>query len=163
MLGRFRAWYQDEGFSVDIIQAVLARRPTKPADFDKRVKAVSHFRELDAAESLAAANKRVGNILAKFDGELAQEIDLALLQEDAEKALAEKVEILAEALEPVFAAGNYQEALSRLAELREPVDAFFDNVMVMADDEALKTNRLTLLNKLRNLFLDIADISLLQK
>ncbi|MCE7556920.1 glycine--tRNA ligase subunit beta [Aliivibrio fischeri] len=163
MLGRFRAWYQDEGFSVDIIQAVLARRPTKPADFDKRVKAVSHFRELDAAESLAAANKRVGNILAKFDGELAQEVDLALLQEDAEKALAEKVEILAEALEPVFAAGNYQEALSRLAELREPVDAFFDNVMVMADDEALKTNRLTLLNKLRNLFLDIADISLLQK
>ncbi|OCH05558.1 glycine--tRNA ligase subunit beta [Aliivibrio fischeri] len=163
MLGRFRAWYQDEGFSVDIIQAVLARRPTKPADFDKRVKAVSHFRELDAAESLAAANKRVGNILAKFDGELAQEIDLALLQEDAEKALAEKVEILAEALEPVFAVGNYQEALSRLAELREPVDAFFDNVMVMADDEALKTNRLTLLNKLRNLFLDIADISLLQK
>ncbi|MDD9195404.1 glycine--tRNA ligase subunit beta [Aliivibrio sp. S3MY1] len=163
MLGRFRAWYQDEGFSVDIIQAVLARRPTKPADFDKRVKAVSHFRELDAAESLAAANKRVGNILAKFDGELAQEIDLALLQEDAEKVLAEKVEILAEALEPVFAAGNYQEALSRLAELREPVDAFFDGVMVMADDEALKLNRLTLLNKLRNLFLDIADISLLQK
>ncbi|WP_122033431.1 glycine--tRNA ligase subunit beta [Aliivibrio sp. EL58] len=163
MLGRFRAWYQDEGFSVDIIQAVLARRPTKPADFDKRVKAVSHFRELDAAESLAAANKRVGNILAKFDGELAQEIDLALLQEGAEKVLAEKVEILAEALEPVFAAGNYQEALSRLAELREPVDAFFDGVMVMADDEALKINRLTLLNKLRNLFLDIADISLLQK
>ncbi|WP_375321469.1 glycine--tRNA ligase subunit beta [Aliivibrio logei] len=163
MLGRFRAWYQDEGFSVDIIQAVLARRPTKPADFDKRVKAVSHFRELDAAESLAAANKRVGNILAKFDGELAQEIDLALLQEEAEKVLAEKVEILAEALEPVFIAGNYQEALSRLAELREPVDAFFDGVMVMADDEALKINRLTLLNKLRNLFLDIADISLLQK
>lgn len=163
MLGRFRAWYQDEGFSVDIIQAVLARRPTKPADFDKRVKAVSHFRELDAAESLAAANKRVGNILAKFDGELAQEIALALLQEDAEKVLAEKVEILAEALEPVFIAGNYQEALSRLAELREPVDAFFDGVMVMADDEALKINRLTLLNKLRNLFLDIADISLLQK
>lgn len=163
MLGRFRAWYQDEGFSVDIIQAVLARRPTKPTDFDKRVKAVSHFRELDAAESLAAANKRVGNILAKFDGELAQEIDLALLQEDAEKVLAEKVEILAEALEPVFIAGNYQEALSRLAELREPVDAFFDGVMVMADDEALKINRLTLLNKLRNLFLDIADISLLQK
>ena len=163
MLGRFRAWYQDEGFSVDIIQAVLARRPTKPADFDQRVKAVSHFLELDAAESLAAANKRVGNILAKFDGELAQEIDLALLQEDAEKVLAEKVEILAEALEPVFIAGNYQEALSRLAELREPVDAFFDGVMVMADDEALKLNRLTLLNKLRNLFLDIADISLLQK
>ncbi|MCG6229894.1 glycine--tRNA ligase subunit beta [Vibrio furnissii] len=163
MLGRFRAWYQDEGFSVDIIQAVLARHPTKPADFDRRVKAVSHFRDLDAAEALAAANKRVGNILAKFDGELAQEIDLALLQEDAEKALAEAVEVMTEALEPVFATGNYQQALSQLAGLREPVDAFFDNVMVMADDEALKKNRLTLLNNLRNLFLQIADISLLQK
>ncbi|MEZ8785073.1 glycine--tRNA ligase subunit beta [Vibrio splendidus] len=163
MLGRFRAWYQDAGFSVDIIQAVLARRPTKPADFDQRVKAVSHFRELEAAEALAAANKRVGNILAKFDGDLPAEIDLALLQEDAEKALAENVEVMTEALEPAFATGNYQEALSKLADLREPVDAFFDNVMVMADDEALKKNRLTLLNNLRNLFLQIADISLLQK
>ncbi|WP_086981865.1 glycine--tRNA ligase subunit beta [Vibrio aphrogenes] len=163
MLGRFRAWYQDQGFSVDIIQAVLARRPTKPLDFDQRVKAVSHFRELDAAESLAAANKRVGNILAKFDGELAADIDLSLLQEDAEKALAENVEVMTEALEPAFATGDYQQALSKLADLREPVDAFFDNVMVMADDEALKKNRLTLLNNLRNLFLQIADISLLQK
>ncbi|WP_105902976.1 glycine--tRNA ligase subunit beta [Vibrio gangliei] len=163
MLGRFRAWYQDQGFSVDIIQAVLARRPTKPLDFDQRVKAVSHFRDLDAAEALAAANKRVGNILAKFDGELAQDIDLALLQEDAEKTLAENVEVMTEALEPAFATGDYQQALSKLADLREPVDAFFDNVMVMADDEALKKNRLTMLNNLRNLFLQIADISLLQK
>ncbi len=163
ILGRFPTWYQDAGFSIDIIQAVLARNPTKPADFDQRVKAVSHFRALEEAEALAAANKRVGNILAKYDGELGEEIDLALLQEDAEKALAEAVEIMAEALEPAFATGNYQEALSKLAGLRAPVDAFFDNVMVMADDEALKKNRLTLLNKLRNLFLQIADISLLQK
>ncbi|WP_158120152.1 glycine--tRNA ligase subunit beta [Vibrio metoecus] len=163
MLGRFPTWYQDAGFSIDIIQAVLARNPTKPADFDQRVKAVSHFRALEEAEALAAANKRVGNILAKYDGELGEEIDLALLQEDAEKALAEAVEIMAEALEPAFATGNYQAALSKLAGLRAPVDAFFDNVMVMADDEALKKNRLTLLNKLRNLFLQIADISLLQK
>ncbi|EGR0774229.1 glycine--tRNA ligase subunit beta [Vibrio cholerae] len=163
MLGRFPTWYQDAGFSIDIIQAVLARNPTKPADFDQRVKAVSHFRALEEAEALAAANKRVGNILAKYDGKLGEEIDLALLQEDAEKALAEAVEIMAEALEPAFATGNYQEALSKLAGLRAPVDAFFDNVMVMADDEALKKNRLTLLNKLRNLFLQIADISLLQK
>ncbi|EPF2648003.1 glycine--tRNA ligase subunit beta [Vibrio cholerae] len=163
MLGRFPTWYQDAGFSIDIIQAVLARNPTKPADFDQRVKAVSHFRALEEAEALAAANKRVGNILAKYDGELGEEIDLALLQEDAEKALAEAVEIMAEALEPAFATGNYQEALSKLAGLRAPVDAFFDNVMVMADHEALKKNRLTLLNKLRNLFLQIADVSLLQK
>lgn len=163
ILGRFRAWYQDEGFSVDVIQAVLARNPTKPTDFDLRVKAVSSFRELDAAESLAAANKRVGNILSKYDGELTEDIDLALLAEDSEKALAEKVEVLSEALEPAFATGNYQQALAQLADLREPVDAFFDNVMVMVDDEALKKNRLTLLNKLRNLFLQIADISVLQK
>ncbi len=163
MLGRFRAWYQDAGFSIDVIQAVLAMHPTQPADFDKRVKAVSHFRELDAAESLAAANKRVGNILAKFDGELPTTVDNSLLVEAAEKELAEKVTAVVAALEPVFAAGDYQTALTELASLREPVDAFFDNVMVMADDEKLKVNRLALLNLLRNQFLKVADISLLQK
>ncbi|MFG0906075.1 glycine--tRNA ligase subunit beta [Photobacterium damselae] len=163
MLGRFRAWYQDEGFSVDVIQAVLALHPTKPADFDQRVKAVSHFRELDAAESLAAANKRVGNILAKFDGELPAQWDNALLVEDAEKTLAADIAAMQATLEPAFAAGNYQQALTELASLREPVDAFFDNVMVMADDENLKVNRLTMLNALRNMFLQVADISLLQK
>ncbi|WP_330961700.1 glycine--tRNA ligase subunit beta [Photobacterium sp. 53610] len=162
MLGRFRAWYQDEGHTVDVIQAVLARRPTSPSDFDKRVKAVSHFRSLDAAESLAAANKRVGNILAKFDGQLSASIDSSLLVEDAEKALANDVESVTAKLAPVFAAGDYQQALSELATLRETVDAFFDNVMVMADDEALKVNRLTMLNQLRNEFLKVADISLLQ-
>lgn len=163
MLGRFRAWYQDEGHSVDAIQAVLAMRPTQPADFDKRVKAVTHFRSLDAAESLAAANKRVGNILAKFDGELSDTINSELLVEDAEKALADKVTAMVEALAPVFAAGDYQTALTQLAELREPVDTFFDNVMVMAEDEALKANRLALLNTLRSQFMNVADISLLQK
>ncbi|EAR55022.1 glycyl-tRNA synthetase beta subunit [Photobacterium sp. SKA34] len=163
MLGRFRAWYQDAGFSIDVIQAVLAMHPTQPADFDKRVKAVSHFRELDAAESLAAANKRVGNILAKFDGELPTTVDNSLLVEAAEKELAEKVTAVVAALESVFAAGDYQTALSELASLREPVDAFFDNVMVMADDEKLKVNRLALLSLLRNQFLKVADISLLQK
>ncbi|MGF1726502.1 glycine--tRNA ligase subunit beta [Photobacterium nomapromontoriensis] len=163
MLGRFRAWYQDAGHSVDVIQAVLARRPTYPADFDKRVKAVSHFRSLDAAESLAAANKRVGNILAKFEGELPDTIDQDLLVEDAEKALAQNIETMLASLTPVFAVGDYQQALSELATLREAVDAFFDNVMVMADDEQLKVNRLTMLNLLRNEFLKVADISLLQK
>lgn len=163
MLGRFRTWYQDAGFSVDIIQAVLARRPTKPADFDQRVKAVSHFRALEAAESLAAANKRVGNILAKFEGELSDKVNDDLLQAEAEKNLAETVQSLTVALAPVFASGDYQEALSQLAALREPVDAVFDNVMVMVEDEALKLNRLTLLNQLRELFLRIADISLLKK
>ncbi|MGL4269906.1 MAG: glycine--tRNA ligase subunit beta [Plesiomonas sp.] len=162
MLGRFRAWYQDEGFSVDVIQAVLARRPTRPADFDARVKAVSHFRTLDAAAALAAANKRVSNILAKVEGALPSAIDSSLLQEPAEKALAEQVQRLSAQLQPLFAEGHYQEALTELAALREPVDAFFDSVMVMADDVALRNNRLTLLSTLRNLFLQVADISVLQ-
>ncbi|MGB0987619.1 MAG: glycine--tRNA ligase subunit beta [Pseudoalteromonas spongiae] len=163
MLGRFRAWYQDEGFSVDIIQAVLARRPTKPADFDQRVKAVSHFRELDAAEALAAANKRVGNILAKNEAELAETVNESLLAEDAEKQLAEKIAHYQVELAPAFAAHDYQTILASLADLREVVDTFFDNVMVMADDEAVKLNRLTMLSQLRSLFLQVADISLLQK
>ncbi|MGL4205542.1 MAG: glycine--tRNA ligase subunit beta [Aeromonadaceae bacterium] len=163
MLARFRAAYQDEGIEVDVIQAVLARRPTRPVDFDKRVKAVSHFRTLDAAEALAAANKRVSNILAKFDGKLNASVENSLLQDPAEQALAAKVAELETQLAPLFAAGDYQSALTALASLRDVVDSFFDKVMVMAEDEALKLNRLTLLSRLRDLFLQIADISLLQK
>ena len=163
MLARFRASYQDDGIEVDVIQAVLARRPTRPADFDRRVKAVSHFRTLDAAEALAAANKRVSNILAKFDGQLNAAVDGTLLQDSAEQALAAKVAELESALAPLFAAGEYQQALSTLAGLRDVVDTFFEQVMVMAEDAALRLNRLTLLARLRNLFLEIADISLLQK
>ncbi|WP_101774539.1 glycine--tRNA ligase subunit beta [Pasteurella oralis] len=162
MLGRFRAWYQDEGIAVDVIQAVLARRPTRPADFDARVRAVSHFRTLDAAEALAAANKRVSNILAKVEGELTANIDMALCVEIAEKVLAEQVLALQTELTPLFVEGEYQTALDRLAALREPVDTFFDNVMVNAEDQKLRQNRLAILNNLRNLFLQVADISLLQ-
>ena len=163
MLGRFRAWYQDEGIEVDVIQAVLARRPTKPVDFDRRVKAVSHFRTLDAAESLAAANKRVSNILAKNDITSQGNVDQSLLSDDAEKVLASQVAKFATDLAPLYSDGNYQEALSQLAGIRESVDNFFDNVMVMADDEAVKQNRLALLSQLSGLFLEIADISVLQK
>ena len=163
MLARFRAAYQEEGIDVDVVQAVLARRPTRPADFDKRVKAVSHFRTLEAAEALAAANKRVSNILAKFDGTLNAAVNTALLQDAAEQALASKVAELELQLAPLFAAGDYQQALTALSSLREVVDTFFEQVMVMADDEALRLNRLTLLSRLRNLFLEVADISVLQK
>ena len=163
MLGRFRAWYQDEGIEVDVIQAVLARRPTKPVDFDRRVKAVSHFRTLDAAESLAAANKRVSNILAKNNITTQGDVEQSLLSDDAEKVLASQVAKFATDLAPLYSDGNYQEALSQLAGIRESVDNFFDNVMVMADDEAVKQNRLALLSQLSGLFLEIADISVLQK
>lgn len=162
MLGRFRAWYQDQGYSVDVIQAVLARRPTKPADFDARVKAVSHFRSLDDAASLAAANKRVANILAKVDSPLADKVDPALLKEAAEIKLATHLVVLNDQLVPMFATGRYQEALVELSALRQPVDLFFDQVMVMAEEQPLRINRLTLLSKLRALFLQVADISLLQ-
>ncbi|QIA77677.1 glycine--tRNA ligase subunit beta [Rodentibacter caecimuris] len=162
MLGRFRAWYQDEGIAVDVIQAVLARRPTKPADFDARVRAVSHFRTLDSAEALAAANKRVSNILAKVEGEISSQIDRTLLLEEEEKVLAEQVLALQSELSPLFEQGKYQAALDRLAGLREAVDNFFDKVMVNAEDPKLRQNRLAILNNLRNLFLQVADISLLQ-
>ncbi|MWQ14189.1 glycine--tRNA ligase subunit beta [Glaesserella parasuis] len=162
MLGRFRAWYQDEGIAVDVIQAVLARRPTRPADFDARVRAVSHFRTLDSAEALAAANKRVSNILAKVEGEISSEIDRTLLVETEEKALAEQVITLQAELAPLFEKGEYQTALDRLAGLREVVDNFFDKVMVNAEDPKLRQNRQAILNNLRNLFLQVADISLLQ-
>ncbi|VEA61060.1 Glycine--tRNA ligase beta subunit [Serratia plymuthica] len=162
MLGRFRAWYQEEGHAVDTIQAVLARRPTKPADFDARVKAVTHFRTLEEAAALAAANKRVSNILAKSTDTLNDRVHASVLKEAAEIQLATHLVVLRDKLEPVFAAGDYQDALVQLAALREPVDAFFDNVMVMAEDDAVRVNRLTLLSKLRELFLQVADISVLQ-
>ncbi len=162
MLGRFRAAYQDEGIGADVVLAVLARRPTRPLDFDRRVKAVSHFRTLDAALALAAANKRVSNILAKVEVPLPTTVKPELLVDAAEKALATQVAELQAELAPLFAAGDYQAALTRLAALQGPVDTFFNEVMVMADDEALKANRLALLNNLRNLFLQVADISLLQ-
>ena len=162
MLGRFRAWYQDEGYTVDTIQAVLARRPTRPADFDARMKAVSHFRTLEAAAALAAANKRVSNILAKSDEVLSDRVNASTLKEPEEIKLAMQVVVLRDKLEPYFAEGRYQDALVELAELREPVDAFFDKVMVMVDDKELRINRLTMLEKLRELFLRVADISLLQ-
>ncbi|MGL5388746.1 MAG: glycine--tRNA ligase subunit beta [Enterobacterales bacterium] len=162
MLGRFRAWYQEEGHAVDTIQAVLARRPTKPADFDARVKAVTHFRTLEAAAALAAANKRVSNILAKSTDTLLDHVHASVLKEPAELKLATHLVVLRDKLEPFFAEGRYQEALVELAALRETVDAFFDSVMVMAEDEAVRVNRLTLLSKLRELFLQVADISVLQ-
>ena len=161
MLGRFRAWYQDEGIAVDVIQAVLARRPTRPADFDARVRAVSHFRTLDSAEALAAANKRVSNILAKADAAIG-EINLSACVEPAEKALAEAVLALRTEVQPLIAQGDYTAVLDKLANLRAPVDSFFDNVMVNAEDPALRQNRLAILNTLQGLFLQVADISVLQ-
>ncbi|MCF6354942.1 MAG: glycine--tRNA ligase subunit beta [Candidatus Polarisedimenticolaceae bacterium] len=162
MMERLNAYYADRGFSADLIEAVLARRPTRPADFDRRVRAVAHFRQLPEAEALAAANKRIANILRKTDEAIPTQVDIHLLVEHSEKALAERVAELEPAVEPLLAAGLYSEVLQKLAALREPVDLFFDGVMVMCDDDGLRRNRLALLSSLSAMFLNVADISRLQ-
>lgn len=162
IMGRFTAYYQEKDIAIDVIHAVLAKKPTSPLDFDQRIKAVTHFKELSEASALAAANKRVGNILAKFKGELLSEFDISLATEAEEKLLANVFIELMTKVAPLQADKNYQEALSELASLKTPIDDFFDNVMVMSDDNAIKINRLTLLNLIRNSFYNVADISLIQ-
>lgn len=162
MQGRFRAWYQELGFTIDTIQAVLALNPTKPADFDARVKAVTHFRTLPEASSLAEANKRVSNILSKAELAIPDSVNASLLEAGAEGELAKHVAVLMDKLAPYFNQGRYQDALVELSALKAPVDEFFASVMVMVDDEKIKLNRLSLLKKLQSLFLKVADISLLQ-
>ncbi|MFQ1042631.1 glycine--tRNA ligase subunit beta [Gilliamella sp. CG16] len=162
MQGRFRAWYQELGFTIDTIQAVLALNPTKPADFDARVKAVTHFRTLPEASSLAEANKRVSNILSKAELAIPDSVNASLLEAGAERELAKHVAVLMDKLAPYFNQGRYQDALVELSTLKAPVDEFFASVMVMVNDEKIKLNRLSLLKKLQSLFLKVADISLLQ-
>ncbi|RKG30669.1 glycine--tRNA ligase subunit beta [Acinetobacter guerrae] len=158
---RYRAMYEDQGVAIDVIQSVQALSPKSPLDFDHRVKAVNHFKTLPEAQALAAANKRVANILAK-EGQIVGDVDASLLVEDAEKALFAALQSVTPVVQPLLEAHNYTDALSQLASLRAPIDAFFDNVMVMAEDPKLKANRLRLLAQLRGLFTAIADVSMLQ-
>jgi glycyl-tRNA synthetase beta chain len=161
LFARFRATYQANGYSVELIQSVLVRRPTKPVDFEKRLQAVAKFQALPEAAPIAAANKRISNILAKVKGEINAQVDSSLLQEPAEIKLSEILASLEATLSPLFDNLDYESVLFELASLNEPVDEFFDNVMVMAEDPAIKANRLAILNRLRNLFLKIADVSVL--
>jgi len=141
---------------------VSAKQLGAPLDIHQRVQAVHRFSQLPEAQALAAANKRVSNILAKqADANALPALRADLLQEDAEKKLADEVTTLAAVVAPLFAQRKYREGLEKLASLRATVDAFFDNVMVMCEDEAVRNNRLALLSQLRNLFLEVADISLL--
>lgn len=126
------------------------------------MKAVSHFRTTEEASALAAANKRVSNIPAKATEPLNDIVHASVLKEAAEIELARHLVVLRDKLQPYFADGRYQEALIELAALRAPVDEFFENVMVNAEEKDIRINRLTLLSKLRELFLQVADISLLQ-
>ena len=163
VLGRFRAWYQEQGVDVDVIQAVTAKRPTRPSDFDARIKGVTAFKKLDSAQALAAANKRVANILTKNNVTSDSVVNAALFEADEEIALANQLDEIANEVKPLFEAGDYENGLQSLSSLRENIDAFFDNVMVMADNEQIRNNRLALLSKLRQLFLFTADISLLSQ
>ena len=165
VLGRFTALLQDQAIAIDVIQAVAARRPTKPADYLARVHAVDKFRALEEAEALAAANKRVANILAKQNVEVTDSvnIDESLLAEEAEKALYVELKAAQKEVDIAVPLQDYTRILTALATLRNVIDNFFDNVMVMADDEAVKNNRLALLSLLRQLFLTTADISILAK
>ncbi len=163
VMERLRAYYLegDGGFSVtpEMFDAVLVTRPASPVDFDARLRALSQFLGLPDAQSLAAANKRIANILRKTDESVGQQVDAELLIDPAEQILAEQVDAMARRVEPEFAARRYTEALQQLAALRPAVDSFFDSVMVMADDAALRRNRLALLGRLRGLFMHAADLS----
>lgn len=159
---RFRAWYSDEGVSANIFLAVDAVRPSSPLDFSMRIKAVQEFASLKEAEALSMANKRVSNILAKSDSALAGSVDPSLLSEKAEQELAKQIQSLLDEVEPLLREQNYTTALLSMASLQAGVDRFFDEVMVNTEDEKVRNNRQSLLNQLRELFLQIADISLLQ-
>jgi glycyl-tRNA synthetase beta chain len=159
---RLRAWYQDQDIGIDVFQAVDAVRPASPLDFDLRMQAVSRFRQLPQAQALAAANKRVANILAKLDTEPSDQLDNTLLTEPAESALAQALENRREAFVDLYMKRDYAAALESLAALQPAIDSFFDQVMVNTDNEAVRSNRQALLKQVRRLFLRIADISFLQ-
>ncbi len=159
ILERLKAYYQEQGINSDTVNSVATLKPSKPLDFHQRIKAVSQFRDLAESESLAAANKRISNILKKIDGEIQTEVDQSLLNEDAEKTLYKAIIAQQDKVKPLYADGKYSEAFSSLAVLKEDVDNFFDNIMVMDENESLKNNRLALLTQLRGLFLEVADLS----
>jgi len=137
----------------------LVRQPSSLVDFERRLEAVQAFIELDSASSLAAANKRIANILKQAGDQGDSAVKEKLLKDDAELALWSALQSARASLDPMLAQREYTDALGELAKLRGVVDTFFDDVMVMADDNATKTNRLALLSQLRALFLDVADIS----
>ncbi|MCD6055913.1 MAG: glycine-tRNA ligase [Gammaproteobacteria bacterium] len=160
---RLRTWYAGSNGKADVFAAVSARNITKPLDFINRLKAVEQFLTLPEAASLSSANKRVSNLLKKSQNSLsAMKVNPALLRETAEKTLEETITKQKIVLSPLIEKGRYTETLSALASLQKPADDFFETVMVMVEDKALQENRLALLNELRNLFLTVADISLLQ-
>lgn len=150
---------RDSGLTIEAFDSVMARAPASLVDFDRRLAAVQTFARLEQAESLAAANKRIANILRKAGDPDGLKVKKKLLTEEAEKTLYNALTNAEDKVRPLLVERQYAEALNALADLRDPVDRFFDDVMVMADDDDVRNNRLALLSRLRDLFLDVADIS----
>lgn len=159
IIGRLRAYYADQGISAEQFEAVRVCRPAQPLDFAKRIEAVREFSQMSGAESLSAANKRINNLLKKVDGALPEDVNVSLFEEGAEKQLWEALDALRETVSDQLASHDYVSAIGSLATIRDAVDRFFDDVMVMADDQAVRQNRLALLNQIYQLFLQVADIS----
>lgn len=163
MLERFRAWYRDEGVSAEVFQSVFELKPSRPLDFARRIRAVHHFASLPESDALAAANKRVANILQQLPEQTLPAIDQELLSEPAELELASEIERLTNEVHPLFDKADYTSGLEKLADCKSTVDRFFDEVLVMDENAAVRLNRLALVNALRQLFLEVADISCLHR
>lgn len=162
IFARLQVYYSSQGFAHDEIDAVLCLKPAYLNDVNKRLLALSDFRKMPEAESLSAANKRISNILKKADDEIPAICNNFILEHKDEKMLATVLNDMIPELEPLFDDRDYEAAMKKLAGLRKYIDAFFDGVMVMTEDDTLRVNRLALLNSIRNLFLRVADISKLQ-
>jgi glycyl-tRNA synthetase beta chain len=159
VISRLRAYYADQGIRAEQFEAVRVCRPAHPVDFAQRIDAVQHFAQMDAADSLSAANKRIANLLKKVEGDISEEVDTHLFEGSAEQNLWQALEQLRETVSRQIAEQDYKSAMASLATIRDQVDAFFDGVMVMADDHAVRNNRLALLNQIYQLFMQVADIS----
>ncbi len=158
---RLKTLYQSKGFDTRLYQAVMEVRPASPLDFDQRLKAVAQFAELDSAESLIEANKRITNILQKADFKTA-DVDIEILEEAEEKTLFKQLEQITNKVSSLLKNNHYSDLLVLLAELKQPIDDFFDHVMVMDEDLAKRQNRIALLNRVRQLFHQVADVSFLK-
>jgi glycyl-tRNA synthetase beta chain len=161
IVDRLRHYYREQGYGTELVNAALESDWDTLPDLHRRLQALDDFMGREAAKSLAAANKRIGNILRKAEEADLPEIRKDLLSSRQEEVLFDEVLRLRAELEPLMAQGDYEESLGRLATLREPVDDFFDSVMVMDEDPALRRNRLALLAQLKRLFDQIADLSIL--
>ena len=159
-MNRLKAWYLEQSIAPELFEAVLACHPSEPLDFHRRIEAVQQFQSLPEASALAAANKRVRNILKKSKNHIPKKPNNSLLVLDEEKNLAKQLESKTKTVDSLYEKADYTKALTQLSTLKEPVDAFFDQVMIMDEDKKKRENRLALLLSLQHLFTQVADISL---